>query len=218
LHILSSVYFEKERQEMSETSMNRMMGVLLVVFAMLLTGTAAIAYTVTFAANPAGGGALTGSTLQVVASGASATPLTATANTGYVFVNWTGTGGFITTNTNPLTVGNVTSDMTITANFQAQHNIIFQADAGGSIISGITNQTVADDGNSTPVQAAANFTYWSGPNGFMSTANPLTVTNVKVSGTYTAYFTSKPPFIDVNSDNKMGLEEVIYILRILAGI
>ena len=72
-------------------------------------------YTVNFAAG--NGGTLTGITSQTVIQGNSCTAVEAVPNSGYLFVNWTGTGGFVTTTDNPLTVTNVTSDMTITANF-----------------------------------------------------------------------------------------------------
>ena len=72
-------------------------------------------YTVTFQTD--GNGTLTGTTPQTVNYGGSASAVTANANANYHFVNWTGTGGFVTTTSNPLTVSNVTADMTITANF-----------------------------------------------------------------------------------------------------
>lgn len=66
-----------------------------------------------------GNGTITGTTPQTVDFGASASAVTATANGGYYFVNWTGTGGFATTTANPLTVGNVGAAQTITAHFSA---------------------------------------------------------------------------------------------------
>ncbi|MCX6581461.1 MAG: SBBP repeat-containing protein [Candidatus Aminicenantes bacterium] len=72
-------------------------------------------YTVNFAAGS--GGTLTGTTSQTVLQGYNCSAVEAVPNTGYYFVNWTGTSGFETTTDNPLTVTNVTSDMTITANF-----------------------------------------------------------------------------------------------------
>ena len=74
-------------------------------------------YTVNFLAGINGtinGGS---STSQTVTGGNSTTAVTATANTGYQFVNWTGTGGFTASTDNPLIVQNVTYDKTITANF-----------------------------------------------------------------------------------------------------
>ncbi|WP_306599656.1 putative Ig domain-containing protein [Geothrix sp. 21YS21S-2] len=62
-------------------------------------------------------GSLTGSTSQAIASGGSASAVTAVPAAGYAFLNWTGTGGFATTSANPLILGNVTANMTVTANF-----------------------------------------------------------------------------------------------------
>ena len=72
-------------------------------------------YSVNFASG--GNGTLTGTANQTVSYGVNATEVTANADSGYRFVNWTGTGRFVTTTTNPLTVSNVTASMTITANF-----------------------------------------------------------------------------------------------------
>ncbi|MCX6584659.1 MAG: SBBP repeat-containing protein [Candidatus Aminicenantes bacterium] len=72
-------------------------------------------YAVNFAVG--NGGALTGVTTQTVLEGSNCTAVEAVPNSGYEFVNWTGTGGFVTTTDNPLTVTNVTADMTITAHF-----------------------------------------------------------------------------------------------------
>ncbi|MEW6120411.1 MAG: DNRLRE domain-containing protein [Pseudomonadota bacterium] len=72
-------------------------------------------YTLNFAAGT--GGSLTGTTPQTVDHGASASAVTANPSGGYSFVDWTGTNGFVTTTSNPLTVGNVTASQTITANF-----------------------------------------------------------------------------------------------------
>ncbi len=87
-----------------------------------LTGAATV--TATFTQKPAGsyavtfvadeGGTLTGTTSQIVQSGASCTPVTAVPDSGYTFAGWSGDH---TGKENPLTVSNVTSDMTITASF-----------------------------------------------------------------------------------------------------
>jgi len=74
-------------------------------------------YTLNFTTT--GGGSLHGVPLQKLAQGASATSLSALPASGYQFVNWSGSGGFPTTAVNPLTVANVSADMTITANFAA---------------------------------------------------------------------------------------------------
>ncbi|HIJ87658.1 MAG TPA: hypothetical protein HPP97_08230 [Desulfuromonadales bacterium] len=96
------------------------------IFAMTVTDTTAVpvpvsfagsTFSVNFAVAPAGTGTLTGTASQTgISSGGSATAVTANANPGYSFVNWTG-AGFTTTTTNPLTVTNVTANLNIAANF-----------------------------------------------------------------------------------------------------
>ena len=77
---------------------------------------APVTYTVTFLAGT--GGTVTGTATQTVTSGGSTTAVTAVANTGYTFSSWTGTG-FTTSTSAALTLTNVTSNLTITANFTA---------------------------------------------------------------------------------------------------
>ncbi|MGE5341637.1 MAG: SBBP repeat-containing protein [Candidatus Omnitrophota bacterium] len=74
-----------------------------------------MSYNIKFVDNT--GGTVTGSTMQTIIQGNSSTPVTAVPNTGYRFVNWTGSGGFVTSTQNPLIVKNVSSDMLISANF-----------------------------------------------------------------------------------------------------
>ena len=74
-------------------------------------------YAVTF--QSVGSGTLAGTTSQVVNFGGSTTAVTAVPAVGNHFVSWTGIGGFVTSTSNPLTVANVTSALTITANFAA---------------------------------------------------------------------------------------------------
>lgn len=74
-------------------------------------------YALNFATD--GNGTLSGTTTQTIDYGGSASPVTANANGGYTFLNWTGTNGFTTSTVNPLTVNKVTASRTITANFTA---------------------------------------------------------------------------------------------------
>ena len=76
----------------------------------------AVKYTVTFVAGT--GGTVSGTNPQRLPGGWTTSKVTAVANDGYRFVNWTGTG-FATSTANPLTVTGVTGDLTITANFAA---------------------------------------------------------------------------------------------------
>ncbi|MBI4913448.1 MAG: redoxin domain-containing protein [Acidobacteria bacterium] len=73
-------------------------------------------YTVTFVAGA--GGTITGNASQTVAPGGNCTAVTAVPNSGFSFTNWTG-AGFTTSTSNPLTVNNVTQNLTITANFSS---------------------------------------------------------------------------------------------------
>ena len=144
--------------------------------------------------NASSGGSITGTPNQTVDYGGSMTAVTAVPTTGYHFVNWTGTNGFVTTTANPLTVTNVTVSQNVTANFAINtYNLSFSADTGGSL-TGTANQVVNYGGNSTAVTAVPAIGYkfinWTGTNGFVtSTANPLTVTNVTASQSITANFT-----------------------------
>ena len=90
-----------------------------------LSGTRALAvsltaFAVNFQTDGTSGTSLSGTTAQTVATGASSTPVTANPSASTYLANWTGTGGFVTTTANPLTVGNVSAAMTVTANFAAK--------------------------------------------------------------------------------------------------
>ena len=87
---------------------------------------ALITFTVTFIEGA--GGTITGTKVQTVNYGANASAVTAVANAGYYFVNWT--GGYTGT-ANPLTVTNVTADLTITANFVINDSVTVTAPNGG---------------------------------------------------------------------------------------
>jgi uncharacterized repeat protein (TIGR02543 family) len=102
-------------------------------------------YTLTY--NTDGQGILIGATTQTIPYGGSATVVTALADSGYVFINWTGTGGFTTTSANPLSnITNITSDMTITAHFGALYTVTMNVFNG--VIS-CSPTTVAAGGSSS---------------------------------------------------------------------
>ncbi|MFZ4856663.1 MAG: beta strand repeat-containing protein [Desulfuromonadaceae bacterium] len=145
----------------------------------------------------AGNGTLTGTASQTIFSGASSTAVTAVPATGYHFVNWTGAGGTVISTNKTLTVSNVTTDQTITANFAidavTSYAINFVSDDNGTI-TGTPSQTVNSGASTTAVEAVAattgyHFVNWTGTGGFTTTVtNPLTVTNVTSNQTITANF------------------------------
>ena len=144
-------------------------------------------YTVTFAAG--GHGALQGATAQTVNHGAACTAVTPIADAGYHFSGWTGD---YVGNDDPLTVTNVTADMTITAHFAVdEYTVLFSAGAGGTL-TGTLRQTVTLGGSCTAVTATADdgysFVDWTGAGGFNSTDDSLTVTNVSTDLVITANF------------------------------
>ena len=142
-------------------------------------------------------GSLSGVAVQSVSYNGSTTAVSAVPATGYYLVNWTGTGGFVTTTSNPLIVGNVSTAQNITANFSnSLLPVTFEAVANGAI-SGATAQTVNYNGSTTAVTAVPvqgyYFVNWTGTGGFVTnTSNPLTVANVTAAQEITANFTSYP--------------------------
>ena len=108
----------------------------------------------TFAVNFASGpnGTLSGTTSQTVNYGGSATAVTAVPAANSHFVNWTGTGGFVTSATNPLTVANVTAAQTITANFAINTYTVTPSVGVGSghgTLSPLTAAIVASNGTTS---------------------------------------------------------------------
>jgi len=150
------------------------------------------ALTVIFDATTSGG-TLTGVPLQVVNSGDDCSPVTANPPAGYRFENWTGTGGFVATTDNPLTVMNVTSDMAITAHYVQQFTVTFDASESGGTLTGTTPQVVDINANCSAVTAnppaGYRFENWTGTGGFVATTdNPLTVMNVTSDMAITAHY------------------------------
>jgi uncharacterized repeat protein (TIGR02543 family) len=151
-------------------------------------------HTVTFVAGAHG--SLAGTTSQTVDYGADCTAVTATADDGYHFVNWTGTGGGASTD-NPLTIASVTQDLTITANFTVVTcDVTFSAEQGGTV-RGAAAQVVPYGGSTAPVTAVAadgwQFMRWTGTNAFETQQNPLTLTDVRRNTAIAATFAILPP-------------------------
>ena len=150
---------------------------------------AATSFTVTFASG--GNGTLTGTTSQIVNSGASTSAVTAVPASGFQFVQWTGAGGFTSTD-NPLTLANVTADQTLTASFAATSFAVTFASGGNGSLTGTASQTVNSGASTSAVTAVPDagyhFVQWTGTGGFTRSDNPLTLTNVTAAQTITANF------------------------------
>jgi len=142
-------------------------------------------YTVTF--TEGSGGTISGTKVQTVAYGGSSTEVTAVAGTDSTFTGWSGD---YTGTVNPLTITNVVSDMTITANFDIKRYTVTFIEGPGGTIGGTKVQTVAHGDSCTTVTAVAGtdstFTFWTG--GYNGSDNPLTITNVTSDLIVTANF------------------------------
>lgn len=115
-------------------------------------------YTLTFTAGP--NGSISGASPQTVDSGGSGSAVTGVPSTGYHFVNWTGTNGFVTTTSNPLTVTNVATDMTITANFAINQYTVTATATGngtGSISSSTGGISYSYQTSNTGTTSAINY-------------------------------------------------------------
>jgi uncharacterized repeat protein (TIGR02543 family) len=152
-------------------------------------------FTVNFIAGE--NGSIKGTESQSIYAGESGTSVTGIPDTDYHFVNWTGTGGFAATTDNPIMVSNVTSEMTITANFASnsisKHTVNFIAGDNGSL-TGTLSQAIYPGCSGTSVTAIPatgyHFVNWTGTDGFSTTSNPLTVSNVTSHMDITANFAS----------------------------
>ncbi len=137
-------------------------------FGELGTTTVVLPFAVNFQTDGTPGASLTGTTAQSIAPGGNCTPVTAVVPANYDFVNWTGTGGFVSA-ANPVTVTNVTQDMTITANY-ARHV--------GSVTAGLLPPAA--------VSAGAQWRLTTGPDTAWKNSGD-TISNVPTGG-YTAEF------------------------------
>jgi hypothetical protein len=138
-------------------------------------------FTLTYTAGA--NGTITGASSQTVNSGSNGTPVTATPNAGYHFVQWSDGS-----TANPRTDTNVTANISVTASFAINtYTLTYTAGADGTI-TGTSPQTVNSGANGTPVTATPNagyhFVQWSDG----STANPRTDTNVTANISVTASF------------------------------
>jgi hypothetical protein len=138
-------------------------------------------YTLTYTAGA--NGYISGTTSQIVESGASGSAVTPTGNNGYHFVNWSDAS-----TSTPRTDTGVVADVSVTANFAINtYTLTYTAGSNGSI-TGSTSQSVNHGSNGTAVTPVASSTYhflnWSDG----STANPRTDTNIIANLSVTANF------------------------------
>ena len=142
-------------------------------------------YTISVSANPSNGGTVTGGgTYQ---QGQSCT-VSATANTGYTFNNWTENGNVVSTNANYTFT--VTGNRTLVANFtQQQFTITATADptVGGTVTGGGT-YTYGQSCTLTATPATGyTFVNWT-KNGVQVSTNTTYTFTVTESATYVAHF------------------------------
>ncbi|MBI5497669.1 MAG: InlB B-repeat-containing protein [Deltaproteobacteria bacterium] len=161
-------------------------------------------YGVTFLSD--GNGTITGATSQTVNHGGSTTQVTATANSGYHFLNWTGTNGFVATVLNPLILDNVVSSHTITANFSADA----VDGACGTASSALHTEAPASDLCATGVAST------------VSGAGPWTWTCTGLNGGTTADCLADElvavPDGDLNGDGRVDNADGLKALRIASGL
>lgn len=149
------------------------------------------AFNIIVTANPPEGGTVSGSTAVSYGSGAT---VSASANSGYIFENWTENGTVIGTNPE-LVLTNITANHNITGNFIASVNTFTVSatanPAQGGFITGAGNVLL---GESITLTAVANagyvFLYWT-EDGIQSVSNPqITLTNVIANHNLVANFLS----------------------------
>ena len=151
-------------------------------------------YSVFFIAS--NGGSVLGDTNQTVTSGDNCSSVTAVPGEGYHFINWSGD---VDSDANPLTISNVTSNMTITANFEINTYTVnfLPGDHGG--LNGDISQTINHGSTCATVTAypaeGYQFAGWTGD--YAGDDNPLTLENVTSNMTITAGYVLS---FDGNSD------------------
>ena len=158
-------------------------------------------YTINVSANPALGGNVTGGgTYQ---EGQSCT-VTASANTGYVFVNWTENGNVVSNQANYTFT--VNGNRTLVAQFQQQTYTI-SVSANPALGGNVTGGGTYTQGQSCTVTATANagytFTNWT-ENGNVVSSNANYTFNVTGNRTLVANFTVQTYTITVSADPTIG--------------
>jgi len=140
-----------------------------------------IFYALTYNAGANGG--ISGSATQSIIYAGSGAAVSAVPNTGYAFTNWSDGS-----TANPRTDGNITNNLSVTANFVPLiYTLTYNAGTNGTL-TGLSPQSVAYGGSGTAVTAVPNSGYafmnWSDG----ATANPRTDLNVASNLNATANF------------------------------
>jgi len=165
-------------------------------------------YTLTVNRNPAAGGTTDPADSQTDITAGTSVDISATADTGYTFTNWTITGsGVIASANNASTSVTVNGNVTVRANFtqnQSQYTLTVNRapTAGGSVKvanNDYTAPVTVNGGTATSISAAAasgyTFTNWTVTSGSAQINNANSAsTTVSLSGnaTITANFTQNP--------------------------
>ncbi len=158
-------------------------------------------YEITATANPTEGGTISGT--GVYNYGASCT-LTATANTGYTFQNWTKNGTVVSTNTSINFT--VTESAAYVANFQINsYNITASANpsAGGSVTGGGSYNYGTTCTLTATTNTGYSFVNWT-KNGTQVSTNPSYSFTVTEDATYVAHFQINSYTITVNANPSIG--------------
>jgi uncharacterized repeat protein (TIGR02543 family) len=174
-------------------------------------------FSLIFAAGPKG--SLNGTDRQTINYGGNTSSITAVPATGYQFVNWTGTGGFVTSSANPLTVTNVTSAQTITANFSDNTFTVTPTAGSNGTISPAAPQAV-NTGATTSFTVTPSSGYQIATvTGCGGTLSNTTYTTGVITGacTVSASFSVIPPSTtlkgDVNGDGKVDIFDALLTLQ-----
>ncbi len=141
---------------------------------MVITATFAQSFTVTTSANPAGGGTVTLNPSKATYQPGEQVQVTATANSGYSFTNWSGA----LSGTNPTETITVNGNLNIVANFSAAQYTFSATSSGNGSVAWTPNKALYGNGEVVTVTATPNSGYffvgWTGA--VTSTTNPLEVT------------------------------------------
>jgi uncharacterized repeat protein (TIGR02543 family) len=155
---------------------------------MVITATFTQAFTITTSANPAGGGAVTLNPNKATYAPGEQVQVTAVANSGYSFTNWSGA----LSGTNPTETVTVNGNLNIVANFSAaQYTFTVTSDGNGSV-AWTPQKPLYGEGETVTVTATPNngytFVGWTGDvPPADNTDNPLELT-ITGNTSITAHF------------------------------